>query len=65
MAMGGELKNVGSCVPSKVSVTERLEGQKKELEARLERINKALEALKKNPEVAEVVNTISRIDCLY
>jgi chaperonin cofactor prefoldin len=48
-----------------ISLTESLGRQKTELEARLSKVNKALEALKRNPEIAEVVNTISRIGNIY
>lgn len=64
--MNSQLKPMtGTPVGYSISITQRLEEQKRELELRLERINKALEALKRNPEVAEVVNTISQIDNIY
>ncbi len=44
-----------------LTVQERLESEKLQLEARLKQVTEALEALNKNPEIQEVINKISAI----
>lgn len=61
---GGELTKTGQCAPGimkQPTITERLSSEKQRLESRLEEVNKALEALNKNPEIAEVINIISKV----
>ena len=43
------------------SLMERLEDQKQDLEGRLARLNEALDALKSNPEVAKVIDLVSKV----
>ena len=43
------------------TTTKRLEGEKERLEQRLALINDALDKLNRNPEVAELVDAISRV----
>lgn len=43
------------------TLTEQLEYRKADLESRLDEINKALEGLKKNPELETMLNLISRV----
>lgn len=43
------------------TLTEQLEGRKADLESRLDEINKALEGLKKNPDLEGLLNLISRV----
>lgn len=43
------------------SMTERLEAQQAQLKDQLEKVEAALAALKKSPDVAEAVNAISRL----
>lgn len=56
---GGKEMIPGSC--RKLSLGERLLEEKQLLEKRLADLNKALDILAKYPEVAEVVNIISKI----
>ena len=57
---GGSLSPVSNKYSiERTSISNRLNDEKKELEHRLEKINKAIDALKRNPEIAEVVNLIS------
>ena len=43
------------------SLTDRLANQKAELERQLEKVNSALAALKKNPELQDLIDTIARV----
>ena len=43
------------------TITERLKSEKERLEQRLKAVNEALAALKSNPEIALVVETISKV----
>jgi len=47
--------------PRRITITERLTEEKDRLNNRLKEINNALKILEEKPEIAEVVNTISRI----
>lgn len=47
--------------PIQVTITNRLEREKKELEGRLKQVNEALDALNANPEVKLVIEKISAI----
>lgn len=44
-----------------LTLTEQLEGRKIDLESRLKEINDALESLKKNPELENILNLIARV----
>ena len=46
--------------PTRESITERLKREKRYLEMRLQDINTALESLEKQPEIAQVINTLSK-----
>lgn len=46
---------------SPMTATERLTNEKVRLEERLRDVNAALEAMKKNPEFSQLLDTISRI----
>lgn len=62
MQFGGEIeKRVVGGVVSQPTISERLKDEKRRLETRLTEVNKALEALQKNPEIAEVINIISKV----
>ena len=57
---GSELTNSpGNLV--QLTVQQRLESEKLNLERRLKQINEALDALTKNPEIQEIINKISAI----
>lgn len=62
---GGDLSRtemaVGQITNRNQTLTEQLDGRKKDLESRLDEVNRALEALKKNPGIEEILNLISRI----
>lgn len=47
--------------PRRSSITERLIEEKKKLSNRLNQVEKVLLAIDKNPEIAEVVNLISKL----
>lgn len=44
-----------------ITIGERLENERKQLEERLKQVNNALDKLNKNPQVKEVIEAISRI----
>ena len=46
--------------PRQLSMTERLEIKRANLEGELQRTNEALEALKANPEIERVMNLVQR-----
>ena len=46
---------------SRPTITQRLSGEKENLEKRLNEINTALELLKKNPEFESCINALGRI----
>ena len=50
-----------SGMPIQNSVEQRLLREKKNLDQRLEQVNKALALLEKNPEVKEILNAVSEI----
>lgn len=67
-----ELMNLGDCAQEakcpepyglsrRPSMKENLEHQKSELEARLQRINAALDALNAHPEVMKVLELVSKV----
>lgn len=63
-----ELTSYNDCKPDSslvssrnLSMMERLQLQKSEVEARLERINVAITALKANPETLHVLECISKV----
>lgn len=47
--------------PIQVTITNRLEREKKDLEVRLKQVTEALDALNANPQVKEVIEKISAI----
>lgn len=47
------------------SLLENLKRQKQNLEGQLDKVNTALKALEENPEVAKVVEAISKIQRIY
>lgn len=60
----GALGQSGYLTPTmarQISLTENLDGRKKDLEARLEEVNSAIEALKRNPELENLLNLISKV----
>ena len=60
--LGGELANCETTrVPERITVTRRLEEQKTSLQNNLEEVDNALEILKKNPEIQEVIDTLARL----
>ena len=48
-------------IPSRPTMSQRLSSEKERLEKRLAEVNKALEVLKKYPEMQEVVDILSKI----
>lgn len=48
-------------VAGPMSMTERLEAQRDSLKAQLEKVEAALEAIRKSPDVEAAVNAISRL----
>ena len=65
--MFDEIERIGTVEPGhstlvgRVTLTQRLEGQKAELEARLSKINEALNALKANPELQKLFDIVSKV----
>lgn len=53
MTVGGMGRNL--------TLTEQLESKKKDLEVRLKEVNDALDSLKKNPELENMLNLIARV----
>ena len=47
--------------PMNWSITEQLEGRKKSLEEQLERVNNAIDLLKKFPDTQEVLDALSKL----
>lgn len=43
------------------TMTERLEAEKKALEARLAEVNKALTAMQSKPEIAELIDIVTKV----
>jgi hypothetical protein len=59
--IGGNRLKDAECVPDRETVTQRLERQKEYHERNLGEINQALEALKKNPELQNLIDLVSRV----
>lgn len=54
-------QSLGSLQHGPPSLTERLEGQKVQLEQQLANVNAALRAIKSSPEIETAVNAIARV----
>lgn len=52
-------------VPARLTMTEQLRQQKQRLEDQLKLINEALDGLESNPDVARVVDAVSRLGGIY
>jgi len=55
-AVSGEV-----AIPQRPSLQERLEAHKRHLEQQLADVNKALDMLRRHPQAAEMLNTLSRL----
>ena len=60
-----QVLGVGSFSTENPSLTKRLLTQQAQLRSQLAKIDAALEALESNPEVARIVNAISKIAPMY
>ena len=61
---GNQVSTLAECAPTEYrppSLTEQMTDRKARLEKELEEVNKVLEGLKKNPEAAELLDSISRL----
>lgn len=63
MMYGNELRAVETCGTDirRPSVSERLEMEHKNLSERLAQVNAALEALRKNPELQNLLDLVSKV----